>query len=1089
MKTFAVLNTGISSHAVHDLQSVTVDKQGSLYSKSLVKIATALHGASLRQNYANVIYGSHLDAATRNRLVDVSSRIDAVLGSLPASIAMNTASRFYKSWSMNDAAKRMSNPSALARAIILRMDGKEGIVVDIIVRTVANEGLIASLSQLNTMLKDKAINITWDDGIQKAYQSIDEQEALLLQAAEDVGVKTFIRAWNVRTKGLVGTIIKQMELDGVAKVSKLITNLCSMLVITNIFPKNVRHLVKLADRTVIMSRLGTMMDLSEVESKLEMLSNNTRVVEKDDLMAALVSDGDEFSHSWAIQNPDLKVSEHISSIFIDQSWHSIIDGFFVDIDNFADLDQKEFLSNLTKVGLDGRQIGRYVGHMLEFDSNYSSGDFYAISRRDVSLSIRSIEQLVKRYKTLLISLNGATEDVARLAVSEFLKSPEWNNDAAHLFMIFAKHGFDDTTHNYLSSINEITGLLGTNVVRWSTAAGSFDLIQKVRLDPDMRKVVSAEMHVLEDSKSDHKKAVSSEVSSFHDALADTSRPSSYDGGLRMDIRRIVDDLVLFLGSGAINSTSDVCKSVMNDVYDMSLVNSLFNPETSRRISRNQGLTLGSSYAISPDARKAVMDQLGMIDECILHSAQLLTSSFESYLNICVGKLLDRLSTYRHIAKFSSDLGKALRIHIHSDDTIVASIEEIMTALSHRFGIKSTTSDTKWNVIPVTGGKTAEVRTIISDYNRLAGHYDGSKMLKDVARHFSFELKRLDFLRLGNESDIKNGDNIFSVLWKWTASNLPEVVDSDAFKVSSMLRTSILHDNIKKNLLDSSIVRTSTSANLLTKLVHKAPTVHPALLSLGGMYWSMIKKLIEHSDSIERGNFADLASDIQSLNRLQVYSVDINPSDSIIDKKVLQSYSLSGFLSPLFAIVDDDLDADDFSSDFELISIKGSDRENLTYNILHRLGIDPYSRLNKFERLFLVTHIRSKESHHNYPLRLKEGYKDMLDADGDIAWMDLLTANHVASLDGTFFHTNALVVTFLYRKNRESLHNGKLIVVDSSRTVSVYYSDGGTVDSNSLGLGGSLYLEVVMDKLIGEPMSYEERYNMFTTLISELDRIK
>lgn len=686
---------------------------------------------------------------------------------------------------------------------------------------------------------------------------------------------------------------------------------------------------------------------------------------------------------------------------------------FIDTISVKDF-TKQTSRDLADVGIDPKAITLAVNQLYSIASRLSGASSIKTVMDDgVITAVQKLSAAIDRYQTLVTSLLGGTEDGARISVSEFMQSAEWNDSLGSIFYKFAVVGVNQKTTTVADKFNALSlskdGYVGdfkAGDVKITVSKDELPLSGSLN-GSNARVAISKMPNPLELRDSKSNETSSNIIPMDHAAGLD---PLQW---ITKDISDHIGGLSEFILRGSLKHLSGNTVAVADDLLRIELVNALSDSTKMRNIARNGTLSLARDFTISADARKAVLDTVGIIDAALCASIDTIGSVIMKASLLNLSPSLDFLKGLLDINSQRGDIAKLTSYYIpgseeddlaFSDfykkiDSIIQSIYGV--SLSH--SLPSIQSDTSI-FVTVPSGVDMSANDLLGAYNDVAGMFDGKKKFADARRRIMGMYDRYSILKKGENASLKMGASAFAVRWdnvvRTDSANV--IIESSNTSFANIVSSSILMDKLKNGSVSSLVTRGPEQARMtgILPLSYLRNRSSRKLIDLGldsdlmltaNMFKFVDANLIHGMTNKEKavGKLLSLVTagkDIQRYRATGPVVLEMAELDA-----VLNSTGVFSMIEPFNDIVRlPSINSSNFAN-IDLRTFYGSSGDDLLYNILDSIGIYPYSSLNYGAAQVLLTYNAIRQDDYKYPFRNRLSL-DKLEYGQEYTFTDLLDVN-------------------------------------------------------------------------------------------------
>lgn len=1139
MRFLAALGRSSRPLSLSNIRLVTPSSQRALTTRVGCSIGVTYLNAAINNNYTSINSAVILDKAFDAKLSDIVTAFDTIASRIPATMAkavnankvyfkgIHTKSGMYGipadvisrllitygteadrlSYFLTGALAALSAHSVLTDAISNGM-------------TDALDGILEKLSSTtDTFFNFATDNGAFQDDLTKRLDvqvgaHMENIRGVILSVLEDFMAGIAVEASSNSTYGDAGlsNLAQEQLLSEALKACD--TQLWYYYALMASQARLSANSVKNDNREALTSRLpldAAYIITGEDSDAVVLFNHGSASNITDDNSAHPISD---FDPNGPLSEVTLKKQEYSSQGFSAVS--AFVESAVARSENSKE-DQKKILES---IGMTSAQMSKVIAQLFDVASNLSRGNAVSsIVNKGLKATVTSNQVVVQHYITLLTAMLGATEDGARLLVGDFLKSAAWNESLASVFYKHASVGTSLKSMDLSDKFNALTlskdglvsafkaGKVEINVAKdaLSLSANSDSSNSRISIMQFGNPFDDAFFRYNTTGASDKQNNEREESIIFT-----TSSASSNALFALVDVvNSAVGGVTQFISRGDINQLDSDTIAIANELLGPAIVNYLSDATKMRAVGRNSSLVLGNDYTISADARKSVLDLLGVIDASIAAALEVTGSCVVKGCVTRISPAIDILKGLQDINKQRAEIMNATSYYLPGDDEVDATLTDTMnklhSVLQDVFGITVDQSlpvgqkDTSI-AITVPAGVDVSTKDMLRIYSDLLGSFESKKKFSDAKRKLLGAYDRFALQKKNDKANIKMGNSTYALLWDKIKGNDYDVYSSAPIETNfaNIVSSSMLLDKLKNGSTSSLTSRgpeelRMTGVMPLSYIKDKSPR---QLMSLGlDSDMRMVSNMFKFVDANATQGISDKQQAVGKLLSLVTIGNDI------------QRYSVTGASVPSLIAVDNILNGADIfsaispfdnivrvgsisSSNFSFIDLKtfyGSSGDDLLYNILDAIGIYPYAKLSysSAQVLLIYNAIRSRD--YKYPLMNRIQAKQ-LEPGREYTYMDLLDVNvdQIRKDDGVItshYSCNAFMWTDDRMRDVASID-----IFDVGEKKPLVIADSETVDLSQVDSNVELCVEAIVDLPFGQKITHGLSEQMLLGMANKIEKI-
>ena len=793
----------------------------------------------------------------------------------------------------------------------------------------------------------------------------------------------------------------------------------------------------------------------------------------------------------------------------------------------SQLNEKEVNKMFDSMGISQKDMASVIQQLFDVSSRLVRGSTISeVLATGIHDHVNRLQASLNSYLNLMTTLLGATQDAARLAVKEFLGSPDWKDSLAGLIYNHAVLGVGAKPLDLADKFNALT--LSKDGVVGNIKAGHFDIT--VVRDPislsasngasNSRINVTSFGNPFEDAYFRYGsggnldgldldgKAGNSETKESI-LLGETQRSTNALFGLIDLIGASVNATTAFLAKGDLKAYDNQTVEFANTLLPTNIINFLSDGSKLRNVSKQSGLTLASDYSISRDAKDAVIDQLGIIDAAIVAAFNIVGNTVLCAAGARVAPAVDILKGIDDIRKQRAEILNTSNLYLPANDesdlaftdcfSTVSKVVEDVFGLVVDNDLPSAEGAVQASItVPI--GVDVSAKDMIRIFGDILGTFDAHKRLKDGKRKLLSYADRFNIQKRGKDANLKLGASGFSALWNEFKSNDFSSFgqETTATSFSNILSSSILLSKFKNGSASSFVTRSPEEARItgilpLSHLKEKSPKelvnlgVSTDLRIASNMFKFLDASIVSASSDIPKsvGKLLALATSGRDVQRFTVTGGSI--TDLATMDSVINGTSAFAVVEAFDTIV---RPASISIANFKFLDYKtffGSTSEDLLYNVLDHLGINPTAQLSFAEAQVLLTYNIARQHDYQYPITNKMMASELVF--GEVyTYLDLLTIEPtmVKKNDNKLVAHNSCSL-FVWSDDLEK-QEPTIDLFDIGTKKSVVVADADVIDMSLMDGSVQLAIESSVDLPFGQRLPNGLAENMLLALTDKVEHI-
>lgn len=792
------------------------------------------------------------------------------------------------------------------------------------------------------------------------------------------------------------------------------------------------------------------------------------------------------------------------------------------------------LADIKALGLTNNDLMKFITYLFDmFESLGKSSPLSNQKSLSITEHINKLNNVSKAYLRFLTSLVGADDNNSRLFLSDFLKNGDWLES-------FSSTLFGNSIIGKSARIIDLSEMLKSfttakDGVSSQISTKYFDLaLHKdplVSLSSKMLGGCTTEFNISEEYlSSDVSKSIFSDKTKSSSKAEDVFK--SNDLGVQIEhiaqgqgsdllssslnnISVIYDSLFKFLNSGNPNDIPFAVQEMADSIMPYVLTNFISDPKIMASIGKQSGLILGEDFTISQDARKAILDRVGIIDSAITHYCVAIEKAITLAYKMVLAVEYDKISTIDSIMQARTELMDKANFRVNVAEMDVVSFDAIVNSLdtlaNDVFGgglsarSKAVVSDSSESLfIAGIGGATNSAYESIKAFNRIFDRFDSNTIMKLNKRKVEYVADKFTLLRTSAKHSLRTGGMIWNNLWlkgrEITQSHA--TISESNYNLSDIMSASIISDHMVNSGIAELVHRGPSQARLtsvvkLTSLVETESSNRLKDITTRGRFTVMefLRKVVK-SVAFKKNNHLEqigaIAASLSKMSRQTKYVVNgVKMGSESAASMIFASYKNQVIINRMDLIVQNDLISMKTFPAIDLKTISAPTENDVTFNLLRSLGLNPYSMVRGLDAVTLLTYVSVRMQEKDFPFVPSSALKRLIqtgDALGDIQLINAVNVkkNLVKSSGSSlinYYYANVYVWDEAQLSEEDSF-----VLLDSSVNLPTIVADGqiAMVDGSSSNI--TACAEVEVDINYGEIIQDRDATSYLMGIVEELNKL-
>lgn len=1133
------LRVGAKPIAAENIVVIRPTTERSNLNKAVLDIASAMFQGIENNLYASISSNSHIDKTFDHTLTNLAGSFDSILGRIPMSIASkrNVALSFFNGIASNRVQSSVPMPTDLFMKLSWKGRNSAEVAEYYVVGIVAAlEGLAFCADMINKSsaggsVKDLYASLSkYSDGyfFSEVLAGIDKAVNFSADRADATGMFSSIYSYDhARTVCTMVASVIELHVNSNDAAKSTYSSLSS-----DILTAVVSYAKTLLERLAAIDKTDQVVAFLETVSYINLLvqekeGGEKTIVEFDSMVVGLLN-GSLYpysidSYDYRNDNTVIKVLEgDLNFQYEDEQMSKMIDEIK------GKTGDSSFFDGIKDLKIQDSKVTAFIAHLVDLYASLQRTSPMDVQKSfSLSKHVTNMNALVNSYGALLTSLLGADENTAKSAMADFLTSNSWLNSYASTLYGLAVSGYSTRASDVATMLNLYT--IGKDGVSASLKARHLNIT--IHKDP----ITFVSNKQLANAVVDYKIDDSFGLDSLQSQDISNGKQNANKGenglaeqiistlaGKGTDVLSLhVDEIIStyngvvdFIKTGSLNSISARIDRIASEILPYLLVNTACDPYVLQSVGRNAGLIVGSSYTISADAKKAVLDRLGIVDaaisshagvinKAIIMAAKVVMSyhmdAIKSMHSVLVNKNLVQSKTGFVMNVTDADSMEFERLCVKLEDMCAELLGERLSARGTTWAESSDTTDSI--DIEGIGGVDNSAYDIIRNFNASFDRFDTDVLLKTNSRKLLFSSEKFKAVKIAKDTSIRIGGKVYAVVWNDAARShdMMSNVESVQYNFSDIMSTGILANYLSNDSVANLMHRGPSAARMTAELklsdmndrswsdidqdgVTKGrKTVHDFLRTLTKIKADVSSK----SEAVQAGEIVSSLASMTKLTKFSVSGIEVGGKNDAVT--LYNNLKNNPVIIGLDMIVKPDLISVSTFKAVELTTVVAPSSKDLLFSILSKLGINPYQTLSRIDILVLDTYLSVREMEPDFPVKrskfllnlLSYGDKSGLDDNHRLSDLMEVKSDSTGSIGSGSL---SLYTAYFYLWNDSELDTvADVMLIDRGRNIASVAHDSNLMNIDTSGSDIRACLEISTKVNFGERVDPKEATNYLIRL--------